>query len=75
MVWVEINIIDVRTNKLAGKYSKSFDNLGDFRSWYRSTKDDCDTIMNIMMYNPEEYGSLKLVRDASLLRIGRTNAI
>lgn len=74
MIFVECNVIDMKTNKLKGKYHKSFDAHDDFNKWYAIVKTDCDTIMNIMKYNPNEKPGLKLAYDARLLKVSRENA-
>ena len=72
MIFAECNIIDMKTNKIKGTYSKCFDNRGDYNSWYAIVKNDYDTILNIMFYNPEKNARLKQSNDDTLLRVSRS---
>lgn len=73
MIFVECNIIDLKTNQLKGKYHKTFDMQGDFNSWYKIVKTDFDTIINVMRYDYNENPGLKSVYDAQLLRLTRVS--
>jgi hypothetical protein len=72
MIYAECHVIDMNTKKIKGKYSKSFDNRGDYNSWYAIVKKDYDTIINIMFYNPENKPGQKAVNDSKLLRVSRS---
>jgi hypothetical protein len=71
MRWVECSVINMQTNKLAGKYSKTFVNQGDYNSWFKIVKTDCDTIINTMTYDPEQFPGQKLSYDILLLRLNK----
>jgi hypothetical protein len=71
MMWVECSVIDLKTNKIKGKYHKTFNNIGEFTPWYRIVKTDCDTIINIMRFDYNNKPGLKHVNDAKLLRVSR----
>jgi hypothetical protein len=73
MITVECSIIDLKTRIIKGKYNKIFTIGDDFNKWYAIVKTDCDTIINIMRYNPEYNPGLKDVYDAKLLRVTREN--
>ncbi len=73
MIYVECSIINYKTNKLAGKYLKTFEFQGDFNSWYAIAKKDDDLFINIMRYNPQELSGQKSVYDAKLINMSRGN--
>ena len=71
MIYVEATIINLKTQKIGGKYYKSFDMIADFNSWYDLTKNNGDVIINVMKYNPMDKPSQKNIYDTKLLSLGR----
>ena len=71
MIFAECTVIDMETNRIKGKYHKTFDMQDDFTKWYAIVKNDYDTIINVMHYNYNEKPGLKDVYDATLLRVSR----
>lgn len=71
MIYVECHIIDLRSNKSAAKYMKTFDMQDDFNKFYLNMKKDMTFVMNIFKYNPNEKPGQKALYDATLLRVSR----
>jgi hypothetical protein len=71
MIFVECTLIDLKGAILKGKMHKSFTEIGEFNSWYKSIKTDRSMILNIMRYNPIEKPSFKQVNDVRLLQVSR----
>lgn len=70
-IYVECYVIDLRTNKSAAKYMKTFEMQDDFNKFYTNMKKDITFVMNIFRYNPHENPGQKAVNDATLLRVSR----
>lgn len=75
MIFVECTLVDLKNGLLKGKINKSFDELGEFNSWYNLAKTDKGMVINIMRYNPLEKPSLKQINDVKLLQVSREFAI
>lgn len=73
MIYAECSVVDLKTNRIKGKYNKVFDSLNDFNSWFKIVKTDYDTIINVMQYDPEVFPGRKDYYDAKLLRVERIN--
>jgi hypothetical protein len=71
MIHVECNVMNLQTNQRKGLYFKSFDSIGEFNSWYKIVKSDCDTILNIMFYNPTNLPGRKTSNDVELIKVPR----
>lgn len=71
LIFVECTMIDLKGGILKGKMHKSFSEIGEFNSWYKSVKSDKTMIVNVMRYNPIDKPSFKQVNDLRLLRVSR----
>lgn len=75
IIFTESTIVDLKAGTIKGKIHKSFDQIGDFNSWYKIAKMDSSMVINIMHYNPLEKPTFKQVNDVRLLQVSRELAV
>lgn len=71
MIYLEYHILDPNTWKKIGSYDKQFDTQHEYMKFYKSTKVDIHSLINVMFYDPHKNAGQKLQNDVKLYSMSR----